>query len=367
MDNKLKQLAIEYGTAICETIMEMYNPPAKLRHEGRFNYHQGVFLLGVEKFNKYVNKDEYIEYAKAWADSILRKADSIFDIDESVMNKGNLDDLQPAIILYDIYEKTGDPFYKKVLDDVIKVFDTYKCNDDGGFWHMEELPNQMWLDGLYMAGPLLSRYAVEFNKPELFDRVTLQAKLMFNHCYVPEKGLMKHGWDYSKEAEWADAETGVSAEFWGRAFGWFVVALTDILEFLPKDHKDRQALSDMLVLLLKNVVRYQDENTGLWYQVLDKGDRNDNWLETSCSMLFSMSLIRAVKRGFLPEEYMNYAQKAVYGILDRVELNGKKASLTGTCRGTMIGTYEYYIGRECRSNDLHGCGSFLQLMAAVLE
>ena len=359
--------ALRYGNCICRTIMETYCPASKLRHEGRFNYHQGVFLSGMEKFNRFAQNEEYFNYAKDWADSILRNADSIHKLRKTVLNTGNLDDLQPGIILFNIYEKTGDEFYKRVLDEIIEVFDTYKCNKYGGFWHMENLPDQMWLDGLYMAGPLLSQYAEKYNCPELYDKVVLQAKLMYEHCFVPEKGLMKHGWDCEKKAAWADKKTGTSPEFWGRAFGWFCVALTDILECLPKDYKDRTYLTDMLKTLLTNVVRYQDKKSGLWYQILDKGDMADNFLETSCSMMFSTALLRAIKKGYLSEEYLPYAERGAEGVFNNVEINGDNAVLKGTCRGTMIGSYEYYVSRDCRDNDLHGCGAFLLLMEAVLR
>lgn len=363
----MKETAALYGSAVCDTIMTMYDPAAKLRHEGRFHYHQGVFLSGMEKFNRYVKNEKYFSYAKDWVDSIMRKTESIFDLPDSVMARGALDYLQPGIILYNIYEQTGDEFYKRILDEIIQVFETYPCNSEGGFWHMTRFPDQMWMDGLYMAGPILTEYAAKFNRPELFDKVTLQAKLMFEHACDKEKGLLKHGWDAGKTAEWADSETGCSGEFWGRAFGWFVVALTDILEYLPREHKDRKTLEDILVFLLKNAVKYQDEKSGLWYQVLDKGDRADNWHESSCSMMFSLALIRAVKRGFMPREYMSPAEKGVEGVLTCFDFDGNNSKVREVCTGTMIGDYDYYINRERKVNDLHGCGTFLLLMAAILE
>lgn len=359
--------ALKYGTCICNTIMEQYRPAAKLRHEGKFHYHQGVFLSGVEKFNRFVKKEAYFQYAKDWMDSILRPAGTIHNLSAYEMRKTRLDDLQASILLFHVLETTGDPFYKHILDEIIDVFSTYPCNEEGGFWHMECYPDQMWLDGLYMAGPLLTEYAAKFNRPELFDRVTLQAKLMYKHCYDPVVGLMKHGWDCSKKAEWADAETGVSPEFWCRAQGWYMVAITDILEYLPKDHKDYQTLLDILRELSKSIIRYQSKENGLWYQVLNKGDREDNWQETSSSMMFTMVLFRSIKRGFLSAEYLSYAEKGLQGVLGRVRLDGDFGEVTEVCAGTMIGDYDYYIARERRTNDLHGCGAFLLLMASVLE
>lgn len=363
----MKETALKYGAAVCDTFMTIYNPASKLRHEGKFHYHQGVFLSGMEKFNRYAKDEKYFDYVRSWVDSIMRGTESIYDLPDEVMNKKNLDDLQAGIILFNMYEKTGDVLYKRILDEIIGAFEVYNCNRFGGFWHMAEYPNQMWLDGLYMAGPLLCQYAAKYDRPDLFDKATLQAKLMFEHCYVEEKGLMKHAWACEKDTEWADKETGCSEEFWGRAFGWFVVSLTDILEYLPAEHKDRALLVDMLTRLLKSVVRYQDEKTGLWYQVLDKGDRADNWHESSCSMMFTMALLRAVKRGFLPNEYLSYAEKGVEGVLTCFEFNGNHSKVKQVSRGTMVGNYDYYINREIRENDLHGSGAFLLLMAAILE
>ena len=363
----MKETALKYGSAICDSMMAMYNPAAKLRHEGKFHYHQGVFLSGMEKFNRYAKQEKYFNYTKDWVDSIMRGTSSIYDLDNEVMNKNHLDDLQPGILLFNLYEKTGDELYKRILDEIIGAFEVYKCNRFGGFWHMEEYPNQMWLDGLYMAGPLLTQYAAKFNRTDLFDKVVLQAKLMFEHCFVEEKGLMKHAWACEKDTEWADKETGCSEVFWGRALGWFVVALTDILEYLPTEHPDRETLINMLTILLIGIVRYQDKDTGLWYQVLDKGDREDNWHETSCSMMFTMALLRAIKRGFLPSEYMSCAEKGIEGVFSKFIYDGNNSRVTEICRGTMVGDYEYYVNRERRSNDLHGSGAFLLLLASILE
>lgn len=157
----------------------------------------------------------------------------------------------------------------------------------------------MWLDGLFMGSPITAEYAARFGRPQLFDRVTLQVKLMYQHNRDPKTGMLLHGWDKNRQAPWSDPDTGCAPEVWGRALGWYVTAAVDILDFLPVSHPDRSVLLRILGGLISRVVRCQDTADGRWYQVMDKGDRTDNWLENSCSCLFVYAIAKAVRKGFI--------------------------------------------------------------------
>jgi Predicted unsaturated glucuronyl hydrolase involved in regulation of bacterial surface properties, and related proteins len=175
-----------------------------------------------------------------------------------------------------------------------------------------------------------------------------------------------HGWDETKKAAWADPATGLAPEFWGRAIGWYPVALLEMFEYMPENHKDKAKLVEILQDLLVALPRFQDEATGLWYQVVDKGDRPDNWLENSCTALYVHAIAKAVRFGYLDPKYMEYAWKGYQGVIDTLTFDENGRVVIGNiCIGTGIGDYAHYIARPTSENDLHGAGAFILMCAEM--
>src|SRR5207253_4029865 len=110
-----------------------------------------------------------------------------------------------------------------------------------------------------------------------------QYVLMESHARDLQTGLLYHGWDESKQQRWANPKTGQSPNFWGRAVGWYAMALVDVLDYFPKDHPKRDSLIAILRRLATAIERYQDPNSGLWYQILDKRGAAGNYPEASAS------------------------------------------------------------------------------------
>lgn len=234
---------------------------------------------------------------------------------------------------------------------------------------MKSQANQMWLDSLYMVGPLMSMYANKFDKPAFFDMVINQIIVMHENMWDAKSGLMVHGWDESKKISWADPITGKSKEIWGRAMGWYVTALADILDYIPENHEQRLRLIEIERSLLEAVVKYQDAESGRWYEVVDKGDKEGNWLENSCTCLFVYALSKAVKKGYLKSEYYEAAKRGYKGVINSLFYDEEGRLQVGDiCIGTCIdeGTYEHYINRKSCVNDLHGSGAFV-LMCSEFE
>jgi unsaturated rhamnogalacturonyl hydrolase len=180
------------------------------------------------------------------------------------------------------------------------------------------------------------------------------------HIRDPKTGLYYHAWDYSKKAPWADPKTGLSPEFWGRAIGWFAVAIVDMLDYIPQDYANRQEFIDTVRDLLIALARYQDEKSGLWYQVVDKGNRKENWTEASCSALIVYALSKAVRMGYLGSEYKKHADKGCRGIIETTEITADGSlRIPNICEGTCLGDYDFYINRKREVNDLHGVGAFV--------
>lgn len=356
--------AVEYAQMGCDTMMKKFRPE-DLPPKDRFHYHQGVFLSGVQKTWHLTGDKKYYEYYKAWVDHEVRPDGTIIQWDP-----GQLDDIQPGILLFELYEKTGDEKYKIALDTLLPTIYNFPKNPEGGFWHKDRYPNQMWLDGLYMAGPISVEYAAKFHHPEYFDLSTQQAIMMEKKTRDDKTGLWYHAWDYSKQAPWADPVTGKSPEFWGRSMGWVPVALLDELVYLPEDHKDRPEIIRMIVDLLTALVPYQDEKTGLWYQVVNKGEEEGNWVESSCTCLYSAAIARAIRMGLMDPKYMDTAIKGYHGIIDRLRYNENGVIIDNICVGTGVGDYAHYCARPTSENDLHGMGAYLILctdIAAALD
>ena len=279
---------------------------------------------------------------------------------------GQLDDIQPGILLYPLLERTGEDRYRKALDTLLDHIWNFRRNEIGGFWHKNHLPNQMWLDGLYMAGPISAEYGYRFGKPEFIDCAIEQALLMRKMTEDKKSGLWYHAWDSSREAEWADAETGLAPEFWGRSIGWVSVAVLDEMDFIPEEHPRYGELCSLVRDLLEAVCRYQSEE-GRWYQVVDKGGQEGNWLENSCSCLFAAAICKAVRKGILGREYLEKAKAGYEGVIRSLAWEGENLLIGNVCVGTGVGDYKHYCERPVSVNDLHGVGAFLIMCAEVAD
>lgn len=352
---------LQYGRLACDTFIKKYAAP-DLPPVKKFHYHQGVFLSGMEKIYYLTGDEAYAQYIQDWVDSIIAEDGSIHEYDP-----GMLDDIQPAILLFRLYETTRKGKYKAALKELSGVLDRFNQNPEGGFWHKVYHPDQMWLDGLYMAGPLEAQLGAKFDEPDRFDICVRQAFLMKQHM-TSSSGLLYHAWDYSHSQPWADEKTGCSAEVWGRALGWYVVSVLDILDYLPKWHKARQELIEIEYHLLKNLINYQDADSGLWYQVVDKPDAAGNWTELSCSCLFCAALFKAMRCGYVSDYFYPAAKKGFCGVIDALSYDHEVGiEINRVCIGTDVCDYDGYIARPCSTNDLHGAGAFLIMCAECAE
>lgn len=354
--------ALEYAREAVDTMMKKFEAP-DLPPKGRFHYHQGVFLSGVQKTYHLTGDEKYYNYYKEWVDSQIDADGTIHQWD-----RGQMDDMQPGILLYELYEKTGDKKYKMALDQLVVADVSLPKTPEGGNWHKDpSCPDQMWLDGLYMGGPLAAEYGARFGEPKYFDFCTRQAILMEKVTLEPKNGLWYHAYDASRKASWADPVTGCSPCFWGRSMGWVPIAMLDELEWIPEDHPDRKEIIRLTMDLLKALLPYQDPETGLWYQVVDRPGDEGNWVESSCTCLYAAAMARAVKLGYLDESYLEVAVKAYHGIIDRLRYNENGVIVDNICVGTGVGDYAHYCARPTSENDLHGMGSYLILVTAMAE
>lgn len=357
----MNQTALDFAIMGADTLLRKFSvqtlPPA-----GRFHYHQGVFLSGVQRTYNLSKAERFSDYIKSWLD---------FHIDD----KGHIpschgdqfDDMQPAILLFDLYAKTHEERYKTVLDRFADIVERWPKNAKGGFWHKFDRRNQMWLDTLYMIGPFMTMYAKAFDKPYFYETIYSQMNLMRTYMTDKKTGLLYHAWDDSKVIGFANPKTGTSSEFWGRAIGWYAVSILDMLDDIPPDHALREAFVSAERDILNALIRYQDKETGRWYQLVNRVGQKGNWLENSCSCLYTYSLAKAVKTGVLDNSYLPYMEKGYQGVIDTTTFEGEDLILSDICIGTGVGDMQFYFDRPTVQNDLHGMGAFLLMCTEVDE
>ena len=357
--NHTSKTPLFYARKACDTMMRKFTGSA-LPPEGRFHYHQGVFLSGVYHTYLLCQDESYFTYIKEWVDSIMDAEGNLFRCDT-----GKLDDLQPGILLFPLIEKYNDAKYQNALAHLMEAMATSPRACEGGYAHNAyQCLHQIWLDSLYMMGPLSAQYARKYNKPEFLDYAVQHAYAIFDKAKDPDTGLLYHAWDANKEMEWANPNTGLSPEFWGRSIGWVPVAMLDIMEEMDVTSEDYAKLSILLKELLISICKFQS-NDGRWYQVVNKGDVVGNWLENSCSCLYTTAICRAVEKGILDESYLANARKGYEGVINSLTFDGDDLFVSNICIGTGVGDYTHYCNRPTSTNDLHGMGAFFLLCAAM--
>ncbi len=330
-----------------------------------WNYELGTLLEGMDSVWLNTADARYFNYVKSSVDQFVEPDGSI---PTRKVEEYQLDNILLGRQLLLLYGVTQEPRYAKAAELLYQQLVHQPRTPSGGFWHKQRYPNQMWLDGLYMAEPFYAEYAATFHHPEAFADITHQFVLMDRHARDPKTGLLYHGWDESKQQRWADKQTGLSSQFWARAMSWYMMALVDTLPYYPADDPGRKELITQLERDAAAVARYQDRASGLWYQVLDKGVEKGNYPESSASCMFVYAFAKGVRRGYLPARYLTNSDRGYRGILSQFIQTGPEndVSLTRTVKGAGLGgdpyrdgSYAYYISEKVGTNDPKGIGAFL--------
>jgi unsaturated rhamnogalacturonyl hydrolase len=330
-----------------------------------WNYELATLLNGIDAVWYDTADGAYFRYEKQAIDSLIGPDGSIPTYDAGA---NSLDNIALGRELLLLYRVTRDAKYYNAATLLRKQLSTQPRDASGGFWHKQIYPDQMWLDGLYMAEPFYAEYASVVQQPQDFPDITKQFSLIEEHARSPKTGLLYHAWDESRKQAWTDKATGTSHIFWGRAMGWYMMALVDVLPYYPKDDPGRATLLAILNRTAAAVVHYQDKETGLWYQVLDRPQEKGNYFESSAACMFIYALQKGVRLGYLPEHYSENAARAWKGALSHfVQVDGNgSVTITGTVKAIGLGgtpyrdgSYSYYVNSPTIGNDPKGVGAFL--------
>jgi unsaturated rhamnogalacturonyl hydrolase len=365
MDTIDRSAAISARMAL--SVMNRYSPDQMLWH-----YEHGLVIQAVDEAGKANGRPEWLDWAKKKYDSKILGDGSV---DSYRKDEFNLDQINPGKELFALYRATGDKRYRVAIETLREQLRNQPRTESGGFWHKKIYPWQMWLDGLYMQGPFYARYAAEFGTDADFDDVVSQLALVESKTRDGATGLLYHAWDESRKQLWANRETGCSPHFWGRAMGWYCMALVDSLDYIPptaRHARSRETLIAIVARLADAIPKYQDPVSGMWYQVLDQGKRDKNYLETSASSMFAYFLFKAVRSGYVSGDAarlaLSVARKGYEGIVREKLTEGPDGSLhlSGICSVAGLGgnpyrdgSYQYYVKEPVVSDDFKGVGPFI--------
>ncbi len=349
---------------LADSALEMYPTLSD-----QWNHEYGVILKGIEGVWKQTGDEKYKRYIENSISPNINQDGSIRGYEKESYE---VDNINSGRLLFDLYKQTGNEKYKKAAYTLRDQFNSQPKSSTGVFLHSKAQEEINFIDSCYMGFVYLIEFASEFGDDEIQDDVVEQLITMAKLNQDPITGLLVQGYNHTKAEVWANPITGLSSSFWGRGLGWYAVALAETLEMLPENHRHREELTDIFTKLMAGVVGVQDEKTGVWYQVLDKGHLEGNYLEASASCMFTYSMAKGTRLGYLEPTYKDHVLKAYNGLESqfiRTSSNGSTA-LVGTCKsaglGGMIhkdGTFKYYTSEPMADNDYKGIGTFL--MAGV--
>ena len=325
-----------------------------------WNYIDGCMIKAIIELFLITRNHRYLDFADAFTGRFVREDGSIESYDPK---EYNLDHVNAGKTLFDLYKLTGKEKYRRAMDTVYSQLKEQPRTSTGNFWHKKIYPHQIWLDGLYMAQPFYMQYEAEYNGCKNCEDSYQQFLQVYGRMREPLNGLYYHAYDDSRQMFWCDKVTGLSENFWLRAMGWYAMALIDTMEVMPESMACQKArLNAIYKELIDAMLPYQDQATGMWYQVVNRGGIAPNYLEESGSAIFAYAIMKSVRLHYLPEEYFKYGQKAFDGICSTY-LSEKDGSLqlggiylvAGLGNTDMReGTFEYYMREPVVENEAKG-------------
>lgn len=354
----------QWSTALADTLLSRYPDPDSLPYKV-WCYVQGYVLIGFEKLWQRTQDPRYFAYLQKYGDQHVAEDGSIRGFTGESM-----DDMMAGTVIVALYEHTRQAKYRLAAGRIRAAFQDYPRNADRSFWHGKALPHEFWIDGVFMGGMFLARYGAVIDEREAcFAEAAHQISALADHCRKGSTGLFLHAWDEARRAAWADRITGLSPEVWSEGLGWYALVLVECLERMPLEHPDRANVMAILVELVEGLRKAQDPSSGLWYQVVDKGDQADNWTDTSGSAMFVYAIQRAIDLGYVNRAtYGPAAQNGYLGITSNARVDARGlVNIYEACDGVCVqNSYADYINYPRVINAKEAVGGFLWA-AAIME
>ena len=338
-----------------------------------WNYIDGCMMIALLNMHKITGQSRYYEFAENFLDYYVFEDGSLRGFNEE---EYNLDNICEGRVLFDVYAQSHKEKYRKAIETLYGQILRQPRTHEGNFWHKAIYPNQVWLDGLYMAQVFYARYTTEMEGGKNYDDIRRQFRTVREKMFDPATGLYRHGYDASKTAFWA-GEDGCSLNPWLRSLGWFSAALIDVTTEVKDDPEFIAEMTGIAKELAQNLLPYIDEESGMLWQVPNQVGREGNYPETSGSSMVAYFYLKGARLGILDKSYAPVGAGIFRSICDRylTETNGK-LNLGGICLVAGLGpennrrrdgSYEYYISEPIVENDAKGLAPFLMCYTELIR
>ena len=342
-------------------------------YKANWNYEDGCVLMGSIRMYEATGDTEYRDFVLRYLDGRVTPEGGVpsFGVDSF-----NIDSINSGKALFFALEQTGEERYRKAIEFVMSRLREHPRCKCGSFWHKTIYPNQIWLDGLYMAQPFYMQYERDFDGLKNVGDIMKQFDNVRAMLYAPDKHLFYHACDEARVQPWCDKQTGCSPNFWLRSMGWYLMALADCAELCPETLYDsRRKLMDMLREALKGMLEYRDAKTGLFYQVIDRPDEPGNYIETSGSAMIACALMKAARIGAMLKEKYAPVGLAIFNdiVEQKLRMQDGQVRLCDICQMAGLGpgdkrdgSVAYYLSEPIIANDSKGVGPLMMAAAEML-
>lgn len=340
-----------------------------------WNYIDGCMMTSLYTIYKLKGEKRYLDFIDNFIDYYVYEDGNVRGYE---LETYNVDNLNEGRVLFDLYAETGKDKYLKAIELLHKQVLGQPRTEYGNFWHKKIYPDQVWLDGLYMAQVFYTRYETQFNGGKNLEDIVKQFENVYAHMYDKRKKLYYHGWDCTKKAFWSDRETGLSKNFWLRAVGWYTVGLADAIGYFPDGAENlKERLNRIFGSTLEGLEQYVDADKDMFWQVVDCGGREGNYLETSGSAMIAYAMMKGARLGLVDKRFAATGRRIFEGICrEYLSERDGKLNLGGICLMAGLGpesnrrrdgTYEYYISEPVVENDAKGTGPFVMAYTELLQ
>jgi len=354
----------DLSRTLADTIMTRFPDPRNIPYKP-WCYVHGYVLCGFDKLYELTREQKYFDYVRRYADLQVMPDGKV-----PAFTGESLDDMMAGTAIVAAWQRTGEVRYREAAERIRRAFDDYPRNSDGGFWHGRSLPHEMWIDGVFMGVMFLTRFGAAIgDRRACFDEAARQIGVAADRLFKPQSGLYYHGYDEARKVAWADRSTGLSSDVWSEGLGWYALVLPETLSLMETADPGRPRVTQILRGLVESLARVQDSSTGLWYQVVDKGDRPGNWHDTSGSAMFVYAIQRAVQLGVVEAARFEPVSRRGYaGLLTKVRTGADGGiDILDACDGLGVqNRYEDYITFPRAVNAKEAVGSMLWA-ATIME
>ena len=346
-------------------------------YKSYWNYEDGCVLIGCVDLFEATGNPVYRDFILRYLERVVTPEGVITNYP---LDKYNIDSTNCGRALFFALDQTGDERYRKAIDFLIDRLATHPRCSCGNFWHKEIYPEQIWLDGLYMAQPFRAAYDTRFGGLKSAADIASQFRNVRRYLFNPAKGLYYHACDLNRQQFWADPETGCSANFWLRSMGWYLMALVDCIDFMNEQlYEHYRTLVDLFREAVEGILRWADPETGLFYQVIDHPEAEGNYLETSGSAMVLYAVLKGVRLGLLDDEKLLKPALSAFSQLTSLQLSADEKGhwhLGGICSVAGLGpdsnrrrdgSVAYYLSEPVVADDAKGVGPYFMALSEVLK